>query len=175
MAPQHSAVRHPRDLLPIVSYVGLAGILASQLVFAEVSERTVLNSLLLMQSGGALLLQLLGLGSAYLLFLAAVPLFIALSFDAILDSDLVVSLWTYAFSLGVPLLTGFQMTCVVLDVFVPLVRPILISELRLLITIYCRLVGLGQTHRPSTLSRRSWQSCSQSLRRLSRRSLGASR
>ena len=123
MARQHSAVRHPRDLLSIASYVGPAGILASQLIFAEVSERTALNSLLLMQSGGALLLQILGLGSAYLLFVAAVPLFIALSFDALLGSGLVVSLWTYAFCLVVPLLTGFQMTCVVLDVFVPLVRP----------------------------------------------------
>jgi hypothetical protein len=123
MAPQRSAVRRSRDLLPIVSYVGLVGILTSQLVFAEVSERTVLSSLLLMQSGGAVLLQLLGLGSAYLLFLGAVPLFVALSFDTLLSSGNIVSLWTYAFSLGVPLLTGFQMTCVVLDVFVPLVRP----------------------------------------------------
>ncbi|KAI9448865.1 hypothetical protein BJY52DRAFT_1206477 [Lactarius psammicola] len=96
------------------------GILASQVVFPEVAERTVLSALLLMQSGGALLLQLLGLGSAYLLFLGALPLFGALSLDALLNHDLVVSLWTYAFSLVVPLLTGMQMTCVVLDVFVPL-------------------------------------------------------
>jgi len=92
------------------------------MVFPEVAERSVLSALLLMQSGGALLLQLLGLGSAYLLFLAALPLFVALSLDALLNHGLVVSLWTYAFSLVVPLLTGMQMTCVVLDVFVPLVR-----------------------------------------------------
>jgi hypothetical protein len=87
--------------------------------------RTVLSALLLMQTGGALLLQLVGLGSAYLLFLAAVPLFVALSLDALLNDGLVVSLWTYALSLAVPLLTGMQMTCVVLDVFVPLVRACL--------------------------------------------------
>lgn len=75
-----------------------------------------------MQSGGALVLQLLGLGSAYLLFLAAVPLFVALSLDALLNDGLVVSLWTYALSLAAPLLTGMQMTWVVLDIFVPLVR-----------------------------------------------------
>lgn len=96
------------------------GILASQVFFSEVEERIILSSLLLMQSGGAMLLQLLGLGSAYLLFLGAVPLFVALSFDTLLNSGLVVSLWTYAFSMVVPLLTGFQITCVVLDVFVPL-------------------------------------------------------
>lgn len=96
------------------------GMLASQVVFSDVAERSVLSALLLMQTGGALLLQLLGLGSAFLLFLAAVPLFIALSLDTLLNHGLVVSLWTYALSLVVPLLTGTQMTCVVLDVFVPL-------------------------------------------------------
>jgi hypothetical protein len=101
---------------------GLIGILGSQVFFSEVEERVVLSSLLLMQSGGAVALQLLGLGSSYLLFVGAVPLFVALSFDTLLNSGNIVSLWTYAFSMGVPLLTGFQITCVVLDVFVPLVR-----------------------------------------------------
>ncbi|KAH8993018.1 hypothetical protein EDB92DRAFT_1986255 [Lactarius akahatsu] len=96
------------------------GILASQVVFPEVAERSVLTALLLMQSGGALLLQLLGLGSSYLLFFGALPLFVALSLDTLLNHGPVVSLWTYALSLVVPLLTGMQMTCVVLDVFVPL-------------------------------------------------------
>jgi hypothetical protein len=43
-----------------------------------------------MQSGGALLLQLLGFGSAYLLSLGTIPLFVALSFDTQLNSGLVV-------------------------------------------------------------------------------------
>ena len=126
MALQHSAVRRPRCLLlKFPSYLGFVGILASQFVFPEVAERTVLSALLLLQSGGALLLQLLGLGSAYLLFLGAVPLFVALSLDTLLNDSHIVSLWTYAFSMVVPLLTGMQMACVVLDVFVPLVRPYL--------------------------------------------------
>jgi hypothetical protein len=117
-------VRRPRDLFHIFHLIlcGLIGILGSQVFFSEVEERVVLSSLLLMQSGGAVALQLLGLGSSYLLFVGAVPLFVALSFDALLNSGNIVSLWTYAFSMGVPLLTGFQITCVVLDVFVPLVR-----------------------------------------------------
>ena len=72
--------------------MGLVGILASQVVLPDVAERTVLSSLLLLQSGGALLLQLLGLGSAYLLFLGAAPLFVALSLDTLVNDGLVVSL-----------------------------------------------------------------------------------
>jgi hypothetical protein len=75
-----------------------------------------------MQSGGALALQLLGLGSAYFLFVSAVPLFGALSLDALLNrGGLFVSLWTYALGMSVPLLSGTRMACIVLDVFVPLV------------------------------------------------------
>ena len=97
--------------------------LASQVVFPDVAERSVLSALLLMQSGGALALQLLGIGSACFLFLSAVALFVALSLDALLNPNIVVSLWTYGLGLLVPLLTGTQMTCIVLDVFVPLVCP----------------------------------------------------
>jgi hypothetical protein len=56
-----------------------------------------------MQSGGALLVQLLSVGLAYLLFLGTVSLFVTLSFDLQLNSGLVASLWTYTFNLGVPL------------------------------------------------------------------------
>jgi len=135
--------------------------LASQTVFPDVAERSVLSALLLMQTGGALLLQLLELGSAYLLFFAAIPLFVALSLDALLNHGLVVSLWTYALVSLVPLLTGMQMSCVVLDVFVPLVRALVVSpEFCLFLNdIYCRPGGSGQKHRPSTLLRRSSQSC----------------
>jgi hypothetical protein len=95
--------------------------LASQVVFPDVAERSVLSALLLMLSGGALGLQLLGIGSACFLFLAAAALFVALSLDALLNSNVIVSLWTYALGLVVPLLIGTRMTCIVLDVFVPLV------------------------------------------------------
>lgn len=85
-------------------------------------ERNVLTALLLMQTGGALALQLFGIGSAYFLFVCAVPLFCALSLDALLNrGGLLVSLWTYALGMSVPLLSGTRMACIVLDVFVPLV------------------------------------------------------
>ncbi len=76
-----------------------------------------------MQSGGALALQLLGIGSAYFLFVAAVPLFVALLLDALLNrGGSLVSLRTYALGMFVPLLSGTKMACITLDVFVPLVR-----------------------------------------------------
>jgi hypothetical protein len=85
-------------------------------------ERNVFTALLLMQSGGALVLQLLGLGSAYFLFINAAPLFVAMSLDAVLNRGArVVSLWTYALGMFVPLLTGAKTACIALDVFVPLV------------------------------------------------------
>jgi hypothetical protein len=117
----HLAVRRPHYLLSNISFLcGSCRILVSQAVFPNVTKRTMLSSLLSMQS----LLQLLGLGSTYLLFLGAVPPFVALSLGMLLNDSLVVSLWTYVLSLVIPLLTGMQMTCVVLDVFVPLVRPL---------------------------------------------------
>jgi hypothetical protein len=75
-----------------------------------------------MQSGGALVLQLFGIGSAYFLFVSAVPLFGALSLDALLNrGGLHVSLWTYALGMSVPLMSGTRMACITLDVFAPLV------------------------------------------------------
>jgi hypothetical protein len=102
--------------------------LASQAAFPEVSERVVLATLLLTQSGGALALQLLGIGSACFLFVNAVPLFVALLLDALLNSGAVVSLWAYALGLLVPLFTGTKLAGTILDVFVPLVRSCLRSQ-----------------------------------------------
>jgi hypothetical protein len=104
------------------------GALISQTVFVpndirSEDERNMLTALLLMQSGSALALQLLGIGSAYFLFVSAVPLFGALSLNALLNrGGLRVSLWTYALGMTVPLLSGTRMACITLDVFVPLVR-----------------------------------------------------
>ncbi|KAI0262359.1 hypothetical protein BC834DRAFT_925273 [Gloeopeniophorella convolvens] len=98
----------------------IGGILISQDVLSDVTERNALNALLLMQSGGALGLQLLGIGSAYLFFIVAAPLFVALSLDALLNSGTLVSLWTYALGMVAPLLTGAPLVCLVFDVFVPL-------------------------------------------------------
>ena len=95
--------------------------LASQTTSTRVAERNVLTALLLTQSGGALVLQLLDIGSACLLFVNSAALFVALSLDALLNSSSIVSLWAYALGLLVPLLTGTKLTCTILDVFVPLV------------------------------------------------------
>ncbi len=83
-------------------------------------ERKLLTALLLIQSAGALSLQLLGIGSQYSLFVSAVPLFVALSLDAFLNRGGLVKLWTYALGMFVPLLGGTKMVCIVLHVFVPL-------------------------------------------------------
>ena len=92
-------------------------------------ERNVLTALLLMQSGGALALQLFGIGSAYFLFVSAVPLFAALSLDALLNrGGLHVSLWTYALGMTVPLWSGTRTACITLDVFVPLVSYVRSSD-----------------------------------------------
>ncbi|KAI9455042.1 hypothetical protein F5148DRAFT_409217 [Russula earlei] len=107
---------------PLILYgpAALAGMLSIQMVFPDVAERHVLTALLLMQSSGALALQLLGIGSAYILFINSVPLFVALLFDALLNPGAIVSLWVYALGSVMPLLTGTKMACTVLDVFVPL-------------------------------------------------------
>jgi hypothetical protein len=105
------------------------GMLASQAAFHEVTERNILTALLLTQSGSALAFQLLGVGSACLLFVDAVPLFVALSLDALLNSDAVVGLWVYGLGLPVSLFTGTKLACTILDVFVPLVRPRLVSQM----------------------------------------------
>ena len=78
-------------------------------------------ALLLIQSGVALALQLFGFGSAYFLFVSAVPLFSALSLDTLLNHGGLISLWTYALGMFVPLLSGTKLACIALDVFVPLV------------------------------------------------------
>jgi hypothetical protein len=114
-------------MVNLVRYYDDIGTLISQTVFIPdvvrtEDERNALTALLLMQSGGALALQLLGIGSAYFLFISSVPLFGALSLNALLNrGGPLVSLWTYALGMLVPLLSGTRMACIVLDVFVPLV------------------------------------------------------
>jgi hypothetical protein len=111
-------------MVNLVRYYDDIGTLISQIpdVVRTEDERNMLTALLLMQSGSALALQLLGIGSAYFLFVSAVPLFGALALDALLDrGGRLVSLWTYALGMSVPLLSGTRMACITLDVFVPLV------------------------------------------------------
>jgi hypothetical protein len=106
----------------IPSLAGSLGMLSSQATLSGVPERYVLTALLLMQTGGTLTFQLLGIGSACFLFVTALPLFVALSLDALLNSGAVVSLWAYALGLSVSLFSGTKLAFTVLDVFVPLVR-----------------------------------------------------
>jgi hypothetical protein len=103
--------------------------LASQAAFPRIPERDVLIALLLTQSGGALVFQLLGIGSACILFVNSVPLFVALSLDTLLNSGAVVSLWAYALGMSVSLFTGTKLACTVLDVFIPLVSSRLLSQM----------------------------------------------
>ncbi len=113
-------------MVNLVRYCDIIGTLMSQTGFlSEVigmeDEGNLLTPLLLMQSTGALSLQLLYIGSAYSLFVSAVPLFVALSLDAFLNhGGVLVNLWTYALGMFVPLLASTKMACIVLDV-VPLV------------------------------------------------------
>lgn len=116
-------------MVNLLRYYDDTGTLISQTSFVPndvrtEDERNVLTALLLIQTGGALALQLFGIGSAYFLFVSAVPLFGALSLDALLHrGGLRVSLWTYALGMSVPLMSGTRMACITLDVFVPLVCP----------------------------------------------------
>src|SRR5258708_9056891 len=91
-------------MLNLARYYDIIGTLISQTVFlSEVigmeDEGSWITALPLMQSAGALSLQLLGIDSAYSLFVNALPLFVALSLDAFLNrGGLLVNLWMYAHS-----------------------------------------------------------------------------
>jgi len=89
-------------MVNLARYYDIIGTLISQTVFlSEVigmeDEGSLITALPLMQSAGALSLQLLGIGPAYSLFVNALPLFVALSLDAFLNhGGLLVNLWMYA-------------------------------------------------------------------------------
>ncbi len=89
-------------MVNLARYYDIIGTLISQTVFlSEVigmeDEGSLITALPLMQSAGALSLQLLGIDSAYCLFVNALPLFVALSLDAFLNrGGLLVNLWMYA-------------------------------------------------------------------------------
>lgn len=98
-----------------------SGALASQLFFGKIREYTLFTSLALVQGYLALTLQLIGIGSAAMFYLSAFPLGLALVFNQIVSEvPDEVQLWTYALGQIMPLLTGTQLFCTILDVFVPL-------------------------------------------------------
>ena len=99
----------------------LAGALASQLLFGRIREVTIFTSLLLLQSYLALLVQMIGYGSAAVFYLSALPLGVSLLLNQmfVLDPE-EIHLWTYAISQLLPLMNGTQLCVALLDVFVPL-------------------------------------------------------
>ncbi|EMD39116.1 hypothetical protein CERSUDRAFT_104381 [Gelatoporia subvermispora B] len=99
----------------------LAGALASQLFVGRVREQTVFKSVFLLQAFLAILLQSLGVGSAAVFFLSALPLSASLIFNAFLNNfEDNVSLLTYVLGQFTPISLGTQIFCGTLDVFVPL-------------------------------------------------------
>lgn len=90
----------------------------------------MISSLLLMQSAIMVFLQYVGIGSAAIFFLSALPLLITMAGNAILfdncgngneEIEEPVSLWVYALGQAFPILTGTLLFMPVLEVFVPLV------------------------------------------------------
>ncbi|THU88630.1 hypothetical protein K435DRAFT_866100 [Dendrothele bispora CBS 962.96] len=97
------------------------GALISQLLVSPVQELAVYTSITLIQSFLALVVQLLGIGSASLLFLSSASLFIALLINpGFSGSKIEISLVTYALGQSLPLITGTMAMLPVLEVFVPL-------------------------------------------------------
>jgi len=80
------------------------------------------TALLLLLTIGAFAIQMIGVGSAAMLFVSGLPLFGALVLDSLATTSAThVSLFVYAIGQITPLLTGTQIICTVFDVFVPLV------------------------------------------------------
>jgi hypothetical protein len=126
------------------------GALAAQLLFPPISERSMFTSILILQSLGALTLQMIGIGSAAIFYLSALPLFLAMGINDYLVPGIPrkavnaakkgagaaangpteqggISLWTYALGQASPLLVGTQILVGVCEFFVPLVSYCTIS------------------------------------------------
>ncbi|KIJ96005.1 hypothetical protein K443DRAFT_134254 [Laccaria amethystina LaAM-08-1] len=90
-------------------------------LLGHLHEKTVFTSLLLMQSGLAILVQLLKVGSAAMFFLSALPLFVVLLINPLFSGNTkTISLATYFLGQICPLLTGSLLTIPTIEVFVPL-------------------------------------------------------
>lgn len=117
------------------------------------------NALLLVQTGAALVVQFLGVGSAALFFLMAVPLFAALAVNpALTAGKSEISLVTYGIGSSSSVLTGTMLMLAVVEFFVPLVPfspPDSFFPSALTVVLLCRPGGLGQTRRQTTSLRPS--------------------
>ncbi|KAJ3908844.1 hypothetical protein F5879DRAFT_935898 [Lentinula edodes] len=102
----------------------ILGALISQYPFTAVTELQAYHATLLIQSFLAVLIQLLGIGSAALFFLNATSIWVGLAVTALLGLVSVrtkrVSLVTYAISSFIPLFIGTSSAYLTLEVFVPL-------------------------------------------------------
>lgn len=120
----------------IKTYERNVGALLSQYLVGQVHEKTVFTSLLLMQSGLAVLVQLLKIGSAAMFFLCALPLFVVLLINPLFSGNTkTISLATYFLGQILPLLTGSLLGIPTIEVFVPLVSVVLLCLYTLLFTI----------------------------------------
>ena len=105
----------------------------SQYLVGEVHEQSVFTALLLIQAFVALTVQLVGIGSAAIFFLTALPLFVVLALNPLfVGSNQRISLWTYGLGQILPSLSGSLLLLGVVEVFVPLV-----SFLHVLASFFC--------------------------------------
>ncbi|KAG6852571.1 hypothetical protein C0991_010900 [Blastosporella zonata] len=99
----------------------LLGALLSQVLVGPTSEHTVLSALLLLQAGAAFGVQLLGVGSAAIFFLSALPFFLSVLVNPLFSGTTTeVALGTYALGQAFPLFGGVLLLVPVVEVFVPL-------------------------------------------------------
>lgn len=103
------------------------GTLLSQHLLGPVSEHAILRSILLLEAIAALGVQMMGIGSAAIFFLSALPLlFVLLINDLVMGKGRKeIMLLTYGLGQFFPLLGGMMLLVPVVEVFVPLVRPVL--------------------------------------------------
>ncbi|EJC99693.1 uncharacterized protein FOMMEDRAFT_160118 [Fomitiporia mediterranea MF3/22] len=86
----------------------------------RVSERVLMQSVLLAYAFLAVVIQLAGIGSAILFFSAGCSIFAGLLLDLWCGEKSRVVLGSYALGQVVPLVFGSEMFCIVADIFVPL-------------------------------------------------------
>jgi hypothetical protein len=107
--------------------IRLPGALVSQVLIGPVHEQTAFSALLLLQATFAFGGQMLGVGSSAIFFLSGLPLFVVLVINrAITGSTKEIALVTYALGSAFPLLGGVLLLIPVVEVFVPLVRRLLL-------------------------------------------------
>lgn len=97
--------------------------MASQLLLDPVDEHDALAAVLLTQSFLAVVIQMLNVGSAVMLFMSALPLYLTLLLNRLITGQRrgEISLWTYSLGQFLPLLSNVQAMAPTLEVFVPLV------------------------------------------------------